>query len=252
MRIFSIESGQRLLVDFECARMNSCRQRKSSNHVYGGRKERFLGSLTGWLIHLLRMTLRVEYRKTIEISEHPEPIILLFWHGQIIPAIVAWTKLGLRDSPLKALTSASRDGAMIEFALATFGIGVVRGSSSRRGAHAFMELKRAMDSGNDICITPDGPRGPRQSMQLGGIKLAQLTGSGIIAVRVSCQSSWRLKTWDRFEIPKPFSRVVISLSQPRRIPRDLDEAKIAEWREELEKELSHGQSISYTHAHAAD
>src|SRR5690606_9214875 len=105
------------------------------------------------------------------------------------------------------LASASHDGAALASAMAVFGLGAVRGSSSRRGVAALIALKRALKSGVDVCITPDGPRGPRYGLQPGVVKLAASSGAPIIPIHVRFSSAWRLNTWDRFVLPKPFSRV---------------------------------------------
>jgi lysophospholipid acyltransferase (LPLAT)-like uncharacterized protein len=211
--------------------------------IRGGKKQKILGSLAGWLIRLLGATLRVEMRSMVDWKLRPDATIWLFWHGQIMPAIAGWARTEMIKRPLKALTSASRDGALIEHALGVYGIGVARGSSSRRAAGAMIELKRTLENGCDICITPDGPRGPRQKMQMGAIKLGQLTGAHIVTLRVECSASWKLKTWDQFEIPWPFSRVIIHLSAPHQIPRELNEAQSESIRHAIEKELSQADGL---------
>lgn len=223
--------------------MSEERQKPARSEIRGGRKQKILGTVAGWLIRLLGWTLRVELRTAVPIKGRTEPVIWLFWHGQIMPAIAAWSRTEMCDMPLKALTSASRDGAVIEHALGVFGVGVARGSSSRRAASAMIELKKTLEQGCDICITPDGPRGPRQKMQMGAIKLGQLTGSAVVSARVECFSSWKLNTWDQFEIPKPFSRVIMHLGEPQKIPRELDDVQAEGIRHALEKELSQPDGI---------
>jgi lysophospholipid acyltransferase (LPLAT)-like uncharacterized protein len=139
-----------------------------------------------------------------------------------------------------ALTSASNDGAMVAAAMKVFGLGSVRGSSSRRGVAALVGLKRALAEGLDICLTPDGPRGPRYKVQPGFLKLAEATGAPIIPIHLRFSNAWRLKTWDRFVIPKPFSRVEITFDEPIRIPRGLDEAAFEAERLKLETLLVAG------------
>jgi lysophospholipid acyltransferase (LPLAT)-like uncharacterized protein len=118
-----------------------------------------------------------------------------------------------------------------------FGLGSVRGSSSRRGVAALVGLKRELSSGTDVCLTPDGPRGPRYVLQAGAVKLAQSSGAPLVPVHVRFSSAWRLKTWDRFVIPKPFSRVTVTFSDPIHIPRVLEEAEFENRRLELENLL---------------
>lgn len=211
--------------------------------IKGGKKEKILGTIAGYLIHLLSYTLRVEFRNTEHFAKINGPIILIFWHGQIIPAIAAWFRKCPRPHALAALTSASKDGAIIEHTLRTYGISAVRGSSSRRATAALIELKKTLDSGMDICITPDGPRGPSRSLQAGPLKLAQLTGCALLPLRVVCTSSWKLKTWDNFEIPKPFSKIFLCIDDPRFIPRHITSEELEIMRSTMEKELSHTQPI---------
>jgi lysophospholipid acyltransferase (LPLAT)-like uncharacterized protein len=136
----------------------------------------------------------------------------------------AWRKLCGSHRSTVTLTSASHDGDMVARAMAVFGLGAVRGSSSRRGVAALVGLKRALTEGLDVCLTPDGPRGPRYQIQPGAIKLAQSSGAPLVPIHVRFANAWRLKTWDRFVIPKPFSRVTITFAKAIQIPRELDDA----------------------------
>jgi lysophospholipid acyltransferase (LPLAT)-like uncharacterized protein len=105
------------------------------------------------------------------------------------------------------LTSASHDGAALATAMGVFGIGSVRGSSSRRGVAALVGMRKALREGIDVCVTPDGPRGPRYMIQAGLVKLAETSAAPVIPIHVEYPNCWRLKTWDRFAIPKPCSTV---------------------------------------------
>jgi lysophospholipid acyltransferase (LPLAT)-like uncharacterized protein len=138
------------------------------------------------------------------------------------------------------LASASKDGAAIEAAVGVYGVGSVRGSSSRRGVAALIALKKAAKSGKDLIITPDGPRGPRYSMQPGVIKLAQTTGLPLLPISLFFENCWRLKTWDRFVIPKPFSKMTLIFREPLEIPRQLGEDEFETVRLNLQKILLEG------------
>jgi len=116
----------------------------------------------------------------------------------------------------------------------------VRGSSSRRGVAALIALKKALKAGEQLFITPDGPRGPRYSLQPGVIKLAQSSGAPIIPVRFTHSASWRLKSWDRFHIPKPFSKVIVSIGDAIVIPSKLDENDFESYRKKVENALREG------------
>ena len=111
-----------------------------------------------------------------------------------------------------ALTSTSRDGELIAQFLGRFGIGPVRGSASERGSTALRELIRFLRRGCDVGITPDGSRGPCYEIKPGLVLLAQLSGRRIVPI--SFEYAWRTRSWDRFFIPKPFSRVTFVVGEP--------------------------------------
>jgi lysophospholipid acyltransferase (LPLAT)-like uncharacterized protein len=168
------------------------------------------------------------------------PSILLLWHNRFFAVAPTWEKCCGRYRKTVALTSASKDGEMVERALGVFGMEVVRGSSSRRAVAALVGLKRAIESGCDACITPDGPRGPRYRMQPGAIKLAQSTGAPLQPLHVRYSRAWRLPTWDRYVIPVPFSRVEITFGKPIRVPRKLDDDAFQRVLEEVEAIMVQG------------
>lgn len=197
------------------------------SHIRGARKAAVLGTLAGWAMKAWNATLRVEVddRAGIAGPDAPdEPVIFLLWHNRVLSLPAVWAKLKLRERFAVVLTSASKDGAMVAAAMGVLGMGSVRGSSSRRAAAAIIALRKALADGNDICVTPDGPKGPRYVFQPGVIKLAQSTGAPIIAVHLVCPSAWRIRTWDKLVIPKPFSRVTVVVDRALVVPRDLDEA----------------------------
>src|SRR4029077_3847860 len=113
-----------------------------------------------------------------------------------------------------ALISPSRDGDYLTQAIQLFGFGVVRGSSSRMGATALLQLSEVLSSGGDVVITPDGPRGPVYELGPGLVFLAQKTGAAILPMNLEYSSCWRLKNWDRFIIPRPFSKIRVIFGEP--------------------------------------
>jgi len=135
---------------------------------------------------------------------------------------------------LAALVSASKDGALLAAVLARFGVAQVRGSSSRRGPQALLELTTRGQMGYDLALTPDGPKGPRYVVQAGVISLAQVTGFPIIAVTCNTFRKISLKSWDGFQIPLPFSRCEFNLNEPIFVPREADAAGKEKLRRELE------------------
>jgi len=138
---------------------------------------------------------------------------------------------------LAALVSASKDGALLAAVMGRFGVEQVRGSTSRRGPQALLEMSSRAKLGYDLAVTPDGPRGPRYVVQKGVIALAQVTGLAIVPVTCNTRRKICLKSWDGFQIPLPFSRCELILNQPILVPREACEIKREELRLELEGSL---------------
>jgi hypothetical protein len=138
---------------------------------------------------------------------------------------------------LAALVSASKDGALLAAVLETFGVEQIRGSSSRRGPQALLELTSLAEQGYDLAVTPDGPKGPRYVVQQGVIALAQVTGLPIIPVTCNTRRKLCLKSWDGFQIPLPFSRCDLILNQPIHVRRDADEIEREHRRREVQTSL---------------
>ncbi len=116
-----------------------------------------------------------------------------------------------------ALISTSRDGEILAGLVERFGFEVVRGSSSRKGASAIRQLAEVIARGQDVVITPDGPRGPAYELGQGIVYLAQQSGAQVVPVNLEFSSCWRIKSWDRFILPKPFSEVQVILGPPHRV-----------------------------------
>jgi lysophospholipid acyltransferase (LPLAT)-like uncharacterized protein len=142
-------------------------------------------------------------------------VVLCLWHGQMLPILCAH-----RGEPCTVLVSEHRDGEIIARILAAFGFSAARGSSTRGGSRALLQLAQLVRDGHDIAITPDGPRGPRRTMAPGALLIAQRTGSPLVPLVAQASSVWRLRTWDAFEIPKPFARVTVLYDEPRTIAAD--------------------------------
>jgi len=213
------------------------------HEIRSNRKSAMLGALIGWLMKLMVATLRLDVRDLCGIGS-PEaavpPVIYILWHNRFFTVPAAWNRLCRGHRKSVTLTSASHDGDMVARAMAVFGLGAVRGSSSRRGVAALIGLKQALRDGLDVCLTPDGPRGPRYQLQPGVIKLAESAGVPVIPVHVRFASAWRLKTWDRFVIPKPFSRVEVTFGEAVHLPRGMDPTAFENARRHLESLLVAG------------
>lgn len=166
--------------------------------------------------------------------------IYVVWHNRLALCLEAYHGYIRRRTPKKglaAMVSASKDGGFLTHILECYGVQPVRGSSSRRGPQALLELSSWAERGYDLAITPDGPRGPRYVVQEGVMSLAQITGLPIIPVSYSL--SWRiqLKSWDGFLIPLPFARWATVFAAPIRVPRDASDAEREALRKQLETTL---------------
>jgi lysophospholipid acyltransferase (LPLAT)-like uncharacterized protein len=144
------------------------------------------------------------------------PEIYCFWHQCVLPCTMYF-----RRSGAVILISRSFDGELITRVLRLFGFDAVRGSSSRGAREGLLGLRRVIDSGRTAIFTADGPRGPIYQSKLGPIKLAQATGAPIGAFHLQPEHAWTRNSWDRFLIPRPFTRIVVSWAQWTRVPGDL-------------------------------
>ena len=183
------------------------------------------GRLARWLIafgvRLLRVwerTLRYEVDDRAGILGTPvtEHYIGAIWHNRLlIFPLVLRRFFQNRDGA--ALISASRDGDLLADVIRRFGYDVVRGSSSRLGASAILQLTEVLASGRDVVITPDGPRGPAYELGPGIVFLAQKSGAPVLPMNLEYSRCWRLGSWDRFIIPQPFSKVRVLINQPHHV-----------------------------------
>ena len=160
------------------------------------------------------------------------PEIYCFWHQCVLPCTVYF-----RRSGATILISRSFDGELITRILCMFGFRAVRGSSSRGAREGLVGLKHVIETGNTAIFTADGPRGPIYQTKMGPIKLAQMTGAPIGAFHLEPEHAWTMRSWDRFLVPKPFTRIVVSWAQWTRVPADLPAGEFEPRREELNAAL---------------
>lgn len=213
------------------------------HQIRGNRKSQLLGYLAWMAMKLWSVTLRYEVngaKKIVDPSIGKNPVIFALWHNRIFTMPPIWQRTGGKNRSAVVLTSASKDGTTLATAMKLFGIGAIRGSSSRRAVSALIGMKKALKEGHDVCVTPDGPKGPRYHVQPGIIKIAQACGVQIIPIHIRYSSAWRLKTWDRFVIPKPLSRVTVVFAEPRIIEKGISEEAFELARTDLEKCLITG------------
>lgn len=172
-----------------------------------------------------------EYLEHIQ-REGRQPIYA-FWHGRVMPAL-----LYFRDRGIVVITSENFDGEWIARIIQRFGFGTARGSSSRGGARALAQMRRELRAGVPAAFTVDGPRGPREVAQPGAVWLAGATGNPILPFHIESSSHWTVKSWDRHQIPKPWSHVAVAIGQPIDVPAGIDDAAIEAGRVALEAALA--------------
>ena len=183
-----------------------------------GRPARWLVAIGFRVLQLWVRTLRYEIDDRAGVVGKPadQNYIGALWHNRLLifPFVL---RRFFSNRHGAALISASRDGDLLADAITRFGFDVVRGSSSRLGASAILQLTDVLASGGDVVITPDGPRGPAYELGPGIVYLAQKSGAAVVPVNMEYSSCWRLKSWDRFILPRPFAKICVIIGQPHRV-----------------------------------
>ena len=159
--------------------------------------------------------------------------IMAFWHGRILPATFYFRHRGI-----VVITSENFDGEWIARIIERFGYGTARGSTSRGGLKAVLQLKREMKEGRTAGFTLDGPRGPARVAQAGAVWLASATGNPVLPFHLEASSHWSLRSWDRTQIPKPFSTVALTVGEPMDVPGEASDETLEQARVELERRLT--------------
>jgi hypothetical protein len=188
------------------------------------------------LIALLGRTLswRVEGWEHVEaLAATGRPPVMGFWHGRILPATYYF-----RGRGIVVITSANFDGEWIARIIERFGYGTARGSTSRGARRALLQLKRDVEAGRPAGFTLDGPRGPARRAQSGAVWLAGATGSPVLPFHLEADRHWTLRSWDRTQIPRPFSTVALAIGTPIPVPAGAAEALLEAKRLELERALA--------------
>lgn len=187
------------------------------------RKKLFLSPLV-FFFKTWNKTLRFEVDEALvaQVQAEKNPLIIAFWHNQLFP-IVHLQQHYLKNQKIAGLVSPSRDGAWLAHLLTMCGIHPVRGSSGARGGVALGELLDAIKEGYSVAITPDGPRGPLHRVKPGIVWLADQSLAPILTLKLDMKKYWALKSWDRFQIPKPFSKIIVT----GRLWQNIEELKAA-------------------------
>jgi hypothetical protein len=162
------------------------------------------------LLKFYRLFFKVEVSWSFNKGDIHSPVIYVFWHGNMfVPPFL------YKEKCIKTLISTHHDGRVAAQIMHFFDIGNIPGSSHRNPQQAFKRMIKAIKEENcDIVITPDGPKGPYHQMKKGVVELAYLTKVPIIPIRVRYKRAWQLKSWDKFFIPKPFSKVDVKFLEP--------------------------------------
>ena len=201
--------------------------------------QRLAASAIYGLIEAVSFTQRYRWDYHAEVlRKEIGPVIFCIWHNRLPFSLIMYRHYARRKRQphqMAAIVSASKDGGVVARVLEHFGVQPVRGSSSRRGPQALLELTTWAERGYDLAITPDGPRGPRYEVQSGAVALAQLTGRPLVPVSYHLRWKVCLKSWDRFQIPLPFGRTTMKFGEPLFIPREASD----EQREQLRQQINH-------------
>jgi lysophospholipid acyltransferase (LPLAT)-like uncharacterized protein len=226
----------------------SGRRQRRSGGVVVPHQPRWFQRAAAWLIFALirsvAATLRFRWNDSsgfFDAAKAAGPALYCVWHNRLALSMIAYygyVKPRNSTPGLAAMVSASKDGGFLAGILECFKVQPVRGSSSRRGPQALLELTTWGERGYDLAITPDGPRGPRYEVQKGVMSLAQVTGLPIIPF--SYHTTWKLsaRSWDRFQIPLPFGRCEMSFGKPIQVPREATDAERDQLRQQLQRALT--------------
>jgi lysophospholipid acyltransferase (LPLAT)-like uncharacterized protein len=147
----------------------------------------------------------VDDREVRKMRSEGAPILFALWHGQMLPLL--WYH---RDQGVAVVVSEHNDGEIIARILEWMGYRLIRGSTSRGADRALLGIVKTLKQGNDVAITPDGPRGPSKQFAPGAVVAANRAGAPIIPALAHVDRAWRLSSWDGFVIPKPFARITIA------------------------------------------
>lgn len=199
--------------------------------IFTFKNKRHMPSWLAGILAFIAKSFSLTFRVSFDDPEgwtktgEPCPAVIAIWHNRILfPACLIPREIRKR---LTVLISASRDGEYVSAFIKFFGLNVVRGSSSRGGAQALVELIRETRNGHSVILTLDGPRGPKYTIHPGAVAISQKTGVPILPLVLNSKSYWQLKSWDRMQIPKPFTKLIFRVGKPIHIPADMpiDEAE---------------------------
>jgi lysophospholipid acyltransferase (LPLAT)-like uncharacterized protein len=146
------------------------------------------------------------------LRQTDRPFIFALWHGHLLPLL--WHH---RSEGVIVVISEHHDGELMARTAESLGYGLIRGSTTRGANRALISMVRELQAGHEVAITPDGPRGPARTFAPGALVAAQRSGSFILPVAAYTDRAWRLRSWDRFMIPKPFARITVAYGTPTKV-----------------------------------
>lgn len=194
-------------------------------HVVAGPR-RWLAVLAGLFMRVWCASLRVHFPEETRqlVSNDERPTLFVLWHNRLFAA-VRLSRLLRPHHPLHCLVSASKDGAWLSAFFESAGLRVVRGSSSRGGREAVSALVDVLRAGHDAGITPDGPRGPIYVCKPGPVVVARRAKVRVVVLGIVYENAWRLRSWDRFGIPHPFSAINLRVEEIAPATLEADDAR---------------------------
>lgn len=198
-------------------------------------KIRLISFLGYWAIRLIGGTLRWQiegWEHLRSIQDAHKNTIYTFWHGRIFMGTYFF-----RNRGIVVMTSQNRDGEYIARVIRRFGYGVARGSSTRGSTGALVEMIRELRKKNDVAFSIDGPTGPRYIAKPGAVWIASKTGDAVFPFNLSAEKKWVLNSWDHFQIPKPFSRVLVLMGAPIYVKENATEAELQDSQRLLQHSL---------------
>ena len=200
------------------------------------------GKLSAGAICLLGRSLSIRRIGTEYLEQAREggrKVLYAFWHEGLIVATYAFRRQGIQ-----VLVSQHRDGELIARAIESMGYGTIRGSSTRGGTRALFRMAAAGAAGDDLGVTVDGPRGPRLQVKPGTLIIAGRSGLPIVPFAVASNKACLLSSWDRFMVPRPFSKAAIAFGEPLTVPGDAPVERLEPYRAELQRRLLEAREIA--------
>lgn len=208
------------------------------------KKFRSVKKLPDWIFVLPALLMKLIFKCLFRFElidkngsvERARGYIGMAWHNRLLFFAPAFPRRIRKRSV--AVVSASRDGQYVSDFIKCFGIGSLRGSSSKKGVNALLGAIHAIKEGKNVVFTPDGPRGPRYVLKPGPVMLASKTGAPVVPLAINASRYWSVKSWDGFQIPKPFAKLTMIIGDPIMVPPDLDADGIEKWRKIIEESMN--------------